>query len=659
MNGTYSTSTAAPQPGSKLIDDLLRRELRVGDPRNAVEVVAALRRRYATDAARLDQEAAGLPMRVDAQPSAGSVSTATADTPGSKEERRIYTDLGSDLQALIDSRDNREWAIEIRGWRDALLHEFAEGTAAARFAHDPAMRDRGFLSVRRLGEYARVARLVGVLNLIMNDDYRRLAATLDDGANVVRILMGEALYDAGLSEGGLIIQVPLVDMRQRRDAVVGSLRRLGGMSEAAFDGDWGDDVAAYRGLLDEIDDRSAPELNVYLREELLAAILDSLVGSVSRRDSESLRQVAATAPVEIARMQRLLDIIANRVQNQPQALAPALAAFAESLRLFIVAFRQERNAARLIDLAMPLPMAAQQLDEADGEGRQVLLELVLARGAYAREVDCFLACCGGDTDDLKFQVKLDKFLSMLDRAVDLYCLGDSQGLEEKRAGVFKLVGDVLSNDAEISGRPATDPLRVSLEKLRAALGRAVPTAELVKQVLNEQFAEESDWKALVKSLAPNCVGGRVDPFAATEALLNAAASGLSAQHVDDIERLPSMRFSLQRIADNTGRGGYGTTTALPPSPAPPPPATPRLRPSADVKKFFKQLSNFKDANDLYQSVQQASTRDQWNNLKALPDLNAMLRDDEVRTIDELMTYNDPKQIDEARVRDVCKQVLSR
>jgi hypothetical protein len=379
---------------------------------------------------------------------------------------------------------------------------------------------------------------------------------------------------------------------------------------------------------------------------------------VSRRDSESLRQVAATAPVEIARMQRLLDIIAGQVQNRPEALAPALAAFAESLRLFIVAFRQERNAARLIDLAMPLPMAAQQLDEADGEGRQVLLELVLARGAYAREVDCFLACCGGDTDDLKFQVKLDKFLSMLDRAVDLYCLGDSQGLEEKRAGVFKLVGDVLSSDAEISGRPATDPLRVSLEKLRAALGRAVPTAELVKQVLNEQFAEESDWKALVKSLAPNCVGGRVDPFAATEALLNAAASGLSPQHVDDIERLPSMRLSLHRIADNTRGGGYGTT-ALSPPPAPPPSTMPTQRPTPDVTKFLKQLSSFKDENDLFTIVSKPSMQNQWSNLNARPDLHHMLLDDEVRAIADLMACTDAKDIDVNLVRDVCQAVLLR
>jgi hypothetical protein len=653
MNGTYSTSIVAPQPGSKLIDDFLRRELRVGDPRSAVEVVAALRRRYASDAARIDSEAAGLPMRVDARPSEWLMSAAVAETPGSKEERRLINDLGSDLQALIDSRDNREWAIEIRGWRDALLRELAEGTAAARFAQDPAMRDRGFLSVRRLSEYARVARLVGVLNLLMNDDYRRLAATLDDAANVVRIMMGEALYDAGLADGGVIIQVPLVDMRQRREAVIVALRRLGGLSEPTLDGEWGDDLAAYRGLLEEIDERSAPELNVYLRDELLASILDGLIGSISRRDADSLRQVAATAPVEIARMQRLLDIIASRVQRDPATLSAALAAFSESLRLFIDAFEQDRTAARLIDLAMPLPMAAAQLDETDGEGRQALLELVLARGAYAREVDCFLACCGSDVDDLEFQVKLDKFLSMLDRAVDLYCLGDSNGQEEKRAAVFRLVADVLRNDSHVSGRPTTDPLRRSLEKLSATLGRVTPTGGQVLQVFDEQFAEERDWKVLVKSLAPNCVGGRIDPFAATEALLTTAQGGPSVPHTADMPRFLTIRASLDRMATTKALGGAGSTGGGGTSSG----ATKLKPPDKRLERFLRRLCGLSDRNEFANRYD--ALESDWTDLKADRSLQTMMYEDEIDAVDDLMKDKGASEAELNRVQGVCDGVLGR
>ena len=63
MNGTYGDDERTADDRIQAVDEFLRRELRVGDPRNAIEVVTALRRRYASDAERLDQEAAGLPIR--------------------------------------------------------------------------------------------------------------------------------------------------------------------------------------------------------------------------------------------------------------------------------------------------------------------------------------------------------------------------------------------------------------------------------------------------------------------------------------------------------------------------------------------------------------------------------------------------------------------
>lgn len=662
MNGTYSTSIVAPQPGSKLIDDLLRRELRVGDPRNAREVVSALRQRYATDAARLDQEAAGLPFRYDPLPTAVVTPGTSGETPGSREEQRVRRDLDSDLAALIESRDSREWAPEFRGWRDVLAREFAEGAAVARFASDPAMRDRGFLSVRKLGEYARVSRVVGALNLVLNEDFRRLATTLDDAANVIRVLMGEALFAAGLADGGQMIQVSVVDMRQRRETVILALRRLGGIGATDVDGDWGDDLAAYGDLLDEIEARSAPELNVYLREELLAPILDGLVGSVSRQDPETLRQLAATAPVELARIRRLLDIMATQLRTSPGDVSPGLTAFAESLRLFVDAFDQERSGARLIDLSVPLPMAAQQLSEGDAAGRGVLLELVLGRGQYSREVDCFLLGRDGTVAELKTQVKLDMVLYHLDRAVDLYTLGSAKtGPEEQRAAVYGLVAAKLAQ-----GNPSAS-LSTILNKLAKTLeSGGVPTDPLKKAVLNELCAEERDWKTLVSTLVPNCLdSGRFDPFEETRRLLDSVMGGLDCGHSTDFARPASPRVSLQRIANNTrpryGTGSSGSGVPLPP--ALPPSASlqapPTQKPTADITKFFNQLSSFTDADDLYNHVQKASVRDQWRKLKARPDLNDMLHDDEVRATDDLIACTDPNEIDMNQVRDVCKAVLSR
>ena len=453
MNGTYGTSSALEKAGPRLIDEFLRRELRVGDPRNPREVVTALRRRYAVDAARIDQESAGLPvLYAPPQPLALPAGPAAGDTPGTREERRVQADLESDLMALIDSRDNREWAPEIRGWRDTLLREFADGAAAARFGQDPAMRDRAFLAVRRLGEFARVARLVGVMNTALNCDYRRLAGSLDDACDVIRILMGEALYNAGLSDGGLIIQVPLVDLRQRRDSLVFAVRGLAGLDDKGFDGDWGDDIAAYRRLLEELDGRNVPELKVYLREELLAPILDNLVSTVSRQDPEALRQLAATIPVEIGRLNRLREIASTlRLGGTLEAgIAASLSKFEQALQLFIDGFARARSGARLIDLALPLPMAAQQADEEDADARRILRDIVGLRGELAREAECFLSCCGCDVDELRCQVKLDKVLFDVDRAIDLFAQGQGRppewGTEEKRASIYGIVARNLKSE---------------------------------------------------------------------------------------------------------------------------------------------------------------------------------------------------------------------
>lgn len=46
------TRPASLQTGTKLIDDFLRRELRVGDPKDATEVATALGNRYASERAK-------------------------------------------------------------------------------------------------------------------------------------------------------------------------------------------------------------------------------------------------------------------------------------------------------------------------------------------------------------------------------------------------------------------------------------------------------------------------------------------------------------------------------------------------------------------------------------------------------------------------------
>ena len=71
-------------------------------------------------------------------------------------------------------------------------------------------------------------------------------------------------------------------------------------------------------------------------------ILDGLVGEVARQDPDALRQVAATSPVEIARMSRLFDISSRLLGSTPTGpITAALALYVRSLQLFLDGFAED------------------------------------------------------------------------------------------------------------------------------------------------------------------------------------------------------------------------------------------------------------------------------------------------------------------------------
>jgi hypothetical protein len=506
MNGP--TIAMRNPAATRLIDELLRRELGIANPLDPEEMVVALRRRYAGDAARIDDEAAGLPLQFRPRAEPARRRDPAADTPGNREARRVQAHLESDLDDLVRAPANREWKPELTGWRATLVREYSDGLAAAAFAGDPAQRERGYLAVRRMNEFARLNRLIGLMNLEVNATYRRLARTLDRVASVMRVVMGEALDAAGLSEGGVLIGFPVSEARQYRDAVMLDLRRLTGTLAEVDENDWGNATASYRLLLETLDQQSAPELRVYLREQTLALLLDGLIDSVSRTDPESLRQLAATAPVEVARLRRL-TAIAGQVGTDVNS--PALSSFVQSLSMLLDAFAQTRSGARLIDLAVPLPLAADQADEADAEARTILRKLVGWRAEFAAEADCFMQCCGsGQLAELKTQVKIDKVLYDMDRAIDLYTHGEGRpgawGEEEQRAAVFGIIADNLRNDPNVGAGMVEllDALRDEVGLEQALPADPTARAALIQRVVDDQVQMEIAWSSLVASLAPRC-----------------------------------------------------------------------------------------------------------------------------------------------------------
>src|SRR5205809_3379801 len=92
-----TTNGAFPEAAGKLVDDWLRRELRVGDPKDPKEVSTALLARYKPEAIKLEEESRGLSVPLqgpiwqmaDAQPTAPA-------SPGSREIDEVQRDLETD-----------------------------------------------------------------------------------------------------------------------------------------------------------------------------------------------------------------------------------------------------------------------------------------------------------------------------------------------------------------------------------------------------------------------------------------------------------------------------------------------------------------------------------------------------------------------------------
>lgn len=518
LNTTPLRPTTAVDDVSRSVDELLRRTLRIGDPNNPAELADALRRHYSAQAARLDQESLGLPV----SPGATLDLMIRAEAPQSgaspieRESERVRCALETDLDYLINHAANREWRPELQGWRSSILREFADATAAAGFSQDPAQRDRAMLGVRKLAEYARMSRLLSVLHYELRREYRRSATTLDESSSTLRIRIGQSLYSAGLSEGGLLLNVPLMDLRNRSTALIESLRALteGTSTPQVGIEDRGNRFVAYREVLKAIDDQGAAELRVYLRESSLQQHLDSIldgVGSASTQISaEGLRNLASTLPAEISRIQRLYELVGGvvaRFAKDWQSMAE-LSRFHQALGLFIHALISLRAGERLVDLAVPLAMNTRQVRQGD-EGRERLRKLVAWRAEFARQADTHQVSHENTLANRMLQAQIDRALFDFDRAIDLYALGSGStsqwGQHEihavSAAEIFEHLVEKLAdrkNDAGLAG------IASSAAKL---LSQDIEISDdMMTKLLEQQATTEAHWHSITRKQAPPASG---------------------------------------------------------------------------------------------------------------------------------------------------------
>ena len=190
-------------PAAIRADNLIRQKLRIGDPRNPLEVAEGLRRMFPKDAGLLTAEAAGwAPM--PARPANGYARTPESVATGSELQQAIaYVDR--DIAALAADHRLKGITAELQGWSQPTRTIISAGASAARRARDPRARDRLFAARRQLADYARLARMIGSLSQTLTSSYRLLARSLQQVASLLLVLAGEVLAGSGVGGGRFLL----------------------------------------------------------------------------------------------------------------------------------------------------------------------------------------------------------------------------------------------------------------------------------------------------------------------------------------------------------------------------------------------------------------------------------------------------------------------
>ena len=427
------------------------------------------------------QEAQGVPYLQQTQM---QVLPPTMPTSSDVEFRQANSDVEKSLQDLGSSALLDDFGPELGGWAQAIRSAVAEGGQAARNGLDPRQRDKTLTIRRQLGDYARLARFVGALTPSMTPNYRKLAQALDEVSAVLLVMLGEALANIGFSSGYYLLQVPFVELQQRRDSAVYALRNLVGATQQSYGpDDWPRGVNAYRFLFNTLEQQGQGDLRALLVESELSRAMDDLITRAGQGGADGLRALGVTAGIDLERFRRLVVVASTLRKKGIEYQSPPLSAFLESLLLFVDAFTPA-GGSRFLKIARPPILFYGLYNQTLGDESvdQTLLELITLRGQVATQVDYLLY--GYEPNRAAIQIMLDMMVYLLDRIIDLYAVSvDTESVPEQRAIAYFLL--IIQIAAQID--PRIDARRKTTAPAAAA-NYAAYTAALGAQAQKSAFA---------------------------------------------------------------------------------------------------------------------------------------------------------------------------
>jgi hypothetical protein len=175
-----------------------------------------------------------------------------------------------------------------------------------------------------------LARFFGSLSPGMTQNFRQLAKGLDEVSAVLLVTLGESLASVGFATGYYLLQVPLQELQQRRDAVIFALRNFNGGAQQSYGpDDWPRSIDAYRRLYKWLEEQGQGDLRSLLLENEVAQTMDALITPAQNGTAEGLRALGATAQLDIERFRRLVIVApgAMALENGHFDRSPPLEAY--------------------------------------------------------------------------------------------------------------------------------------------------------------------------------------------------------------------------------------------------------------------------------------------------------------------------------------------
>jgi len=433
---------------SLALDNMLRNHLRLNNPRDPKQVADGLLAYYQglPQAEGIRQESLGLPFLQ----SLGAPPPSVATAPGAADaEFQIANgDVEKALQDLANNPLTNDVTPEMQGWAESIRTAIAQGNAAACQGLDPTHRDRVMWVRRQLSEYARMTRMVGSFSSGMTQNFRRLAKGLDEVSAVLLVKLAESMASVGMASGYYLLQVPVQELQQRRDAVIYALRSFISGTQINNDQDqFPRALDAYRRVYDWLEQQGQGDLRSMLLENEVAATMDALITRAQGGESRGLRALGVTAQIDIERFRRFAVVAMGSLAREDglQDRSPVIESYVQALLLFSDTFRRA-GGVRLLRAGRPAVLQYGLYNVNQLEDDRDLIDLVMVRGMLATIFDTLFPCDG--MRGMQTQVLMDMLLSELDRGLDLLYMGSApseDGPTEWRSTAFWAIVKVITN----------------------------------------------------------------------------------------------------------------------------------------------------------------------------------------------------------------------